>query len=162
MTFPFRDDNIVLGTTAPPFPFPHLALSPQDQGYHGTIWGRTGSGKSKLLQSIWLQHYTKGHGVGLIEPHHDLSYDTLLSLISRGSFKGEGKGYKRLVYIDWGNGSYVPFNILAGPGDAHTKALNALEGMLRVWPSLSDAPLFQELFLSSIMVLIANNLPICV
>lgn len=154
-------DDIVLGSTAPPFPFPQFRLSPRDQAYHATIWGRIGSGKSKLLQSIFLQHLNKRHGVGMIEPHHDLSFETLIYLISKGFFNNE-EAYERLIYLDWGGGSYVPFNILADDGrsDPHTRALNALESMLRVWPELTAAPLFQTLFLSSLMALIANNLPI--
>jgi len=153
--------DIVLGTTVPPLPFPQLSLSREQQNIHAAIFGRSGSGKSKLLQSIFVQHLNKRRGVGLVEPHHDLSFDTLLYLISRGLFRDEG-AFDRLVYIDWGNGSYVPFNILADDGktNAHTRALNALEGMLRVWPELQDAPMFQTLFLSCAMVLIANTLPI--
>ncbi len=162
MTLPFLPSgDIVLGTTASPLPIPQFRLSPKDQGYHATIWGRTGSGKSRLLESVFIQHLSKGHGVGLIEPHHDLSFDTLVYLISRGFFDNEA-AFDRLIYLDWGNGDYVPFNILADDGktDDHTRALNALEGMLRVWPELQDAPMFQTLFLSCAMVLIANRLPV--
>jgi len=158
MRWPGAED-IILGTTAPPFPLPQFRLSPADQDHHATIWGRTGSGKSKLLQSVFLQHLNKGHGVGLIEPHHDLSFDTLSYLVGHGFFN-DRRAYERLVYLDWGNGSYVPFNVLAGDGDPHTIAMLALEGMLRVWPELTEAPLFQTLFLSAAMVLIANQLPI--
>src|ERR1700688_3457682 len=101
MRWPGAED-ITLGTTAPPFPMPQLRLSPADQDHHATIWGRTGSGKSKLLQSIFLQHLNKGHGVGLIEPHHDLSFDTLSYLVAHDYFKDE-RAYERLVYLDWGN-----------------------------------------------------------
>jgi hypothetical protein len=140
-------------------PFPTFRLNPQDQDYHATIWGRTGSGKSKLLQLTFLQHLLKNHGVGLIEPHHDLSFDTLTYLIGHGYFRDK-RAFERLIYLDWGNGSYVPFNVLAGQEDPHTRALNALEAMLRVWPELTEAPLFQTLFLSSMMALTANHLPI--
>ena len=150
---------IVLGSTAPPLPFPRLWLNRADQAHHATIWGRTGSGKSKLLQSVFLQHFRQGHGVGLIEPHHDLSFDCLASLVASGFFRKQG-AYDQLVYLDWGNGDYVPFNVLAGRGTPQTVALNALEAMLRVWPELVDAPLFQTLFLSSMIVLIENRLPI--
>ncbi len=158
----WRGDHIVLGTTLPLVGYPRVYLSPKEQRYHATIWGKSGQGKSKQLQSIFLQHYAKGNGVGLVEPHHDLSFDILTSLIAQGCFRGKGGGYQRLVYIDWGNGAYVPFNILADDGrsDPHSRSLNALEGMLRVWPSLADAPMFQELFLASILTLIANNLPV--
>ncbi len=154
--------DIVLGTVEPSIPLiglPEFRLSPADQRFHATIFGRTGSGKSKLLQSIFLQHLNKGHGVGLIEPHHDLSFDTLAYLISRGFFEGE-EGYQRLVYIDWGNGTYVPFNVLATAGDPYGRARNALDAWLRVWPELAEAPLFQTLFLSGVLTLIESDLPI--
>src|SRR3989338_4772529 len=126
----FANHNIVLGTTAPPLPFPKFRLAPKDQNVHATICGRTGSGKSKLLQSVFLQHLKKGHGVGLIEPHHDLSFDCLTSLVGSGFFN-RPDAFDRLVYLDWGNGSYVPFNVLAtGDDSPHTTALNALEAML--------------------------------
>lgn len=161
--------SLVLGTVSPHLPFSQLTLNARDQEYHATVWGRTGSGKSKLLESLFLQHLNKGHGVGLIEPHHDLSFDTLTYLIGRGFFRQHDHScghedlkcpYRKLVYIDWGNGSFVPFNVLADARDPHSAALNALEAMLRVWPELREAPLFQTLFLSSLMVLIANGLPI--
>lgn len=158
----WRGDHIVLGTTLPLVGFPRVYLSPKEQRYHATIWGKSGQGKSKQLQSIFLQHYAKGNGVGLVEPHHDLSFDILTSLVAQGCFRGKASGYHRLVYVDWGNGEYVPFNILADDGrsDPHSRSLNALEAMVRVWPSLAEAPMFQELFLASILTLIANNLPI--
>ncbi len=155
----FSNNDIVLGTTAPPLPFPSFKLAGKDQSVHATVWGRTGSGKSKLLQSVFLQHVAKGNGVGLIEPHHDLSFDCLTSLVGQGFFKREG-AFDRLVYLDWGNGSYVPFNVLKTGYDPHTTALNALEAMLRVWPELIQAPMFQTLFLSAVVILIANDLPI--
>jgi len=150
---------VVLGTTTPPLPYPQFRLTAKDQQHHATIWGRTGSGKSKLLQSVFLQHLNKQHGVGLIEPHHDLSFDVLTYLVSAGFFRDE-RAFERLIYLDWGNGAYVPFNVLAGTTDPHTRALNALDAMIRVWPELAEAPTFQTLFLSGIMALIANNLPI--
>lgn len=155
----FDPDAIVLGTMAPPLPFPRFRLGRKDQNVHATVWGRTGSGKSKLLQSVFLQHVAKGHGVGLIEPHHDLSFDCLTSLVGSGFFKDE-RAFDRIVYLDWGNGAYVPFNVLAARDDPHTIALNVLEAMLRVWPELIQAPMFQTLFLSAVVVLIANRLPL--
>jgi len=155
----FDTDSIVLGTTAPPLPFPRFRLGRKNQNVHATVWGRTGSGKSKLLQSVFLQHVGKRHGVGLIEPHHDLSFDCLSSLVATGFFNDE-RAFDRLIYLDWGNGAYVPFNVLAGREDPHTIALNVLEAMLRVWPELVQAPMFQTLFLSAVVVLIVNRLPL--
>lgn len=154
-------DDVVLGSTTRliNIPLTQVRLSTHEQKYHAAIFGRSGSGKSKLLQSTFLQHLKQGKGVGLLEPHHDLSFDCLTSLIDQGFFK-DPRAYEKLVYLDWGNGDYVPFNVLAGRGDPHTIALNALDAMLRVWPELTEAPLFQTLFLSATMTLVANRLPI--
>jgi hypothetical protein len=159
--------DIVLGGTVPlPFAdfFNHLLpfqcrLSQKEQAYHAAIFGASGSGKSKLLQSIFLQHLSKGHGVGLIDPHADLALDILMSLIASGYFRKE-EAFDKLIFLDFANGSYVPFNVLNQSYDAHTTALNALEGMIRVWPELETAPLFQTLFLAAVTTLIANRLPI--
>ena len=157
MRFPSRHD-IVLGTTASPLPYPQFRLSREDQSYHATIWGRTGSGKSKLLQSVFLQHLFKGHGVGLIEPHHDLSWDTLTYLVGKGFFR-RPDAFDRLVYLDWGNGSFVPFNVLSGE-DPIRVASNAFAAVCRVWPELEEAPLFKRLFSSAVTALAVNRLPI--
>ncbi len=154
--FPAKQ-SIILGRTHWPLPRPVLALSPREQSYHAAVWGKTGSGKSKLLQSLFLQHLRQGSGVAIIEPHHDLSIETLSRLVSDGFFRRES-AFDRLIYIDWGNGSYVPFNVLSSPADPHTIALNSLEAMIRVWPELRQAPTFQTLFLSAIVVLVANQL----
>ncbi|MBV9280388.1 MAG: type IV secretion system DNA-binding domain-containing protein [Chloroflexi bacterium] len=151
--------DIVLGQPVSEYPYPVVRLTPQDQQYHATIWGRTGSGKSRLLQAIFLQHLSNGHGVCLIEPHHDLSFATLSYLVEQGFFRRPG-AVEQLLYLDWGNGSFVPFNVLANHRQPQTAALHAMEAMLRVWPELRRAPTFQTLFLSSMVVLAANKLPI--
>jgi hypothetical protein len=156
---PTPDDGIILGTTVPPGRPTTVSLTPAEQAYHATIWGRSGTGKSRFLQSLFLQHLNRGHGVCLIDPHHDLSYGTLTALIEGGFFRDE-RAYERLIYLDWGNGWVVPFNVLAGRASPQSTALQVLEAMLRVWPELRRAPSFQTLVLSGLVVLAENNLPI--
>jgi hypothetical protein len=151
--------DIVLGYRHPPLRRPVFRLSPEDQSYHATIWGRTGSGKSRLLQSIFLQHLDAGHGVAIIEPHHDLSFGTLATLVESGFFRHD-TAFDRLIYLDWGNESFIPFNVLSSKEHPHSIALHAMEAMIRVWPELRQAPTFQTLFLSAIVTLVANDLPI--
>ncbi len=157
-----RSEEIVLGTMSNGLfavPDSEFRLGKREQSYHGFFVGRSGSGKSRALQSIFLQHLNKGHGVGILEPHHDLSFDTLSYLVSKDFFKQKG-AYKKLIYIDWANGDYVPFNVLAGNQPPHTVASLALDAMMRVWPELQTAPAFQTLFLSGVSTLIAAGLPI--
>jgi hypothetical protein len=164
--WPSAKDIVLGGTVPPPFadffnqllPF-QCRLSEKEQAYHAAIFGASGSGKSKLLQSVFLQHLVKGNGVGLIDPHADLALDILKSLIASGFFRKED-AFEKLIFLDFANGAYVPFNVLNQSYDPHTTALNALEGMIRVWPELETAPLFQTLFLAAVTTLIANRLPI--
>jgi len=151
--------DIVLGTASKPYPHPQFRLAPKAQTYHGLVWGSTGTGKSKLLQSIFLQHLNKGRGVALIDPHSDLALSCLSYLVSRGYFQRED-AFEKLVYLDFGQGSHVPFNVLNTRFDAHATALNTVEALTRTWPDLKAAPLFRTLFLSSAIVLIANHLPL--
>src|ERR671937_751674 len=129
MTRPWAHrDELILGLHDPPLPLvnlPQCYLTSEQQRYHATIWGRTGSGKSKLLESIYLQALSKGQAVGFIDPHHDSALFLIKSLIAKGFFKQEGN-FERLVYIDWANGAYVPFNVLCGASDAYSLAQNAL------------------------------------
>lgn len=155
---PPRQD-IVLGTAEPPYQHPQLRLSPEQQAFHGLIWGSIGTGKSKFLQTQILQHLNKGHGICLLDPHGDLSLDCMHYLTSAGFFQ-QPDAFERLVYIDFGSGSSAPFNVLASAYDPHTTALNVLEALTRTWPELQNAPLFRTLFLASAVVLIANGLPL--
>lgn len=139
---------------------PHrpISLSPTAQGHHGLVWGTTGSGKSRHLASLFLQHLAQGRGVCLIDPHGDLATLVLATCARRGFFRRRD-AVSRLVYADFGAG-HVPFNVLAGRGDPHARALCALEAMTRTWPDLKTAPLFATVFLSAALVLIQNGLPI--
>ena len=79
--------DVVLGSTTRLLsaPLTQVRLGKAEQKYHAAIFGRSGSGKSKLLQSVFLQHLQQRKGVGLLEPHHDLSFDCLTSLVGAGS-----------------------------------------------------------------------------
>ncbi len=135
-----------------------VALPPSSSGMHGLIWGTTGAGKSRYLASLFLQHLAAGRGVCLIDPHGDLASLVLSTCVRHGFFRRRD-AFSRLVYADFGGG-HVPFNILSGAGDSHTRALCALEGMTRTWPEVKDAPLFSTVFLSAALVLADNGRPL--
>ncbi len=152
-------EDVILGTAQRPYPHPQFRLSPKEQAFHGLVWGSIGTGKSKFLQALLLQHINKGRGVCLLDPHSDLSLDCIRYLAAHGYF-GHPDAFERLVYIDFGSGRSVPFNVLNTPLDPYTTALYVLEALTRTWPDLSNAPLFRTIFLASAVVLIANNLPL--
>src|SRR3954447_16023751 len=158
--------SLLLGTHPPHFGlFNDVTLSPAAQRYHGLIVGKSGSGKSKLLQhlmlsqiqnslkeSAWLSNYSS-HGATVLEPHHDLSFDILTSLVASGFYK-RPDAYERVVYVDFGNDAFVPFNVLAGSGDPHERAGLVLDAMFRIFPELQVAPTFTELFQAGVVALI--------
>jgi hypothetical protein len=154
---------VILGSTIRYLSLPliQVRLSEREQKYHASIFGRSGSGKSKLLQGIFLQHVEQGKGIGIIEPHHDLSFDCLQSLIASGFYQ-RPDAYQRVIYLDWANGGYIPFNILRSPAEHHTIAANVLDAFHRVWPSLGDgsAAAFDTIVERGIRVLLANELPL--
>jgi len=129
------------------------------------------SGKSFYLLSIFMQHFLRGSGVGLIDPHGDLSRDIIKQLIAKGAFKNQNT-YRKLVYIDWGNMMVTPFNILTVSDNdvfspelidyrPHSAAAKILDMAYRVWPELkTGAPSFKQYFTNAMMLLIANNLPL--
>jgi hypothetical protein len=135
------------------------------------VVGKTGSGKSKLLQWMmqsYIRHSLAGtgrpggyssHGATVLEPHHDLSFDILTHLVASGFYR-RPDAYERVVYLDFGNDHFVPFNVLAGGGDPHIKASLVLDAMFRIYPELEAAPTFTELFESGVVALIENRLPL--
>lgn len=129
---------------------------------HKHIIGLTGQGKSKLLASTFVQLHRQGIACGLIDPHADLALDCLALLIEQGQLATEARR-RRLLYVDFSDQrAYVPFNVLAGPYDAHTIARNLVEACKRAWPALGDgqAPTFENILLHAAVVLIENGLPL--
>jgi hypothetical protein len=131
-------------------------LERPEQRYHGFLLGTSGSGKSSWLEHLFLAYFAKGKTVGGIDPH-DLSLNTLYALLKRGYFR-DRRAFQRLVYIDWGSGWYVPFNVLKGRGSPQSIALNCYQALLRVYPELQEAPAFRRMFLAACLALIANGL----
>jgi energy-coupling factor transporter ATP-binding protein EcfA2 len=72
-----NDQKITIGERhgwGNPLPFGIAAI---DERQHIYIIGKTGSGKTTLLRNLILQHIALGHGVGVIDPHGDLSEELL-------------------------------------------------------------------------------------
>jgi len=60
-----------------------VGLSVPDRRQHLDIIGGTGTGKSNLLRNLILQDIEAGRGVGVIDPHGDLSGEELLDFIPK-------------------------------------------------------------------------------
>ncbi len=57
-----------------------IAVYDEDRLRHTYVIGKTGVGKSKLLEHAIASDLARGHGVGLIDPHGDLVEEVLMRL----------------------------------------------------------------------------------
>lgn len=51
----------------------HFGIKPDDLLRHVWVLGKTGMGKSTLLETLFVAQMEAGHGAGLIDPHGDLA-----------------------------------------------------------------------------------------
>lgn len=77
-----------------------VRLTPAQLATHKHIMGVSGMGKSKLLESIYLELIRQGIAVTLVDPHSDSAEAILTLLISMGFFNRLG-AYKRLLYVEF-------------------------------------------------------------
>lgn len=99
-------DIATLGITQFRSTHKRFGIVPDDRRRHVAILGKTGMGKSTLLQNLVVSDIHAGHGIGLIDPHGDLA-DTMLTLVPKHRTND-------VVLFDAGDrDSPLSFNILA-------------------------------------------------
>ena len=138
------------------------SITPAAQGFHTAVFGSTGVGKSYLAHTVAVQHVVnRGGGVGVIDPHADLSFG-ILSYLVAGGFYRQPEAFDQVVYLDFSDDAFIPFNVLNQPHQsAHATAEMVLEAMERTFKDLTTgAPLLKTLFLAGVVTLIENGLPL--
>ena len=137
---------------APAFSIPYAALRA-----HMHVIGRSGRGKSKALEAIVCQHIANRFGCGLIDPHAVLIDDLLRNLLSQGVLDDPALR-DRIVYVDPTRTDYViPFNVLATDDEPYRVMASILEAFRRTFPTLKEAPHFENLMTHALLVLIRNR-----
>jgi hypothetical protein len=130
---------------------------------HKHVIGTTGVGKSKFLESMFLQYLHQRVGITFIDPNGDSCEAILAQLLLEGFFE-DPSSYRKLLYIEFSERDFfLPFNVLSQPKLAtDVAAQNVLEAFHRCWPALDDgaAPRFDNLMLAGMSVLIDNQLPL--
>src|SRR5665213_1118893 len=98
-------DDLILGSNerwGQQLPF---FLSHADRRHHLYTVGKSGTGKTTLLRNMILQDIVSGRGVGVIDPHGDLS-EELLDYIPR-------RRIEDVVYFDPADTDFpIGFNLL--------------------------------------------------
>lgn len=123
-----HEPEIIIGTRegwGDPRPF---GISQTDQRQHIYIIGKTGSGKTTLLFNLIVQHLRLGHGVGLLDPHGDLSEQLLQHIPSHRA--------DHLCYFNPADLEFpISFNLLANvaPDDRHLVASGIVGAFKGIW-----------------------------
>src|SRR3954447_10009654 len=87
----------------------------KDLENHGHVIGKSKSGKSRFLASLYINLIKAGYAVTLIDPAGDLAKLILRTLVAEGYFR-QPDAKKKLLYYDVSQaerlGRYMPFNVL--------------------------------------------------
>src|SRR3954469_6126587 len=104
--------HISLGTYGP-FNLQTYKLQHTEMREHGHVIGKSKSGKSYFLASLYIQLLQAGYSVTLIDPHGDLAKLILSFLVSMDYFKTPG-AFDKLTYLDFPCAEkldlFMPFN----------------------------------------------------
>jgi hypothetical protein len=126
-----EDWEIVLGVHErwgqPETPF---ELEPRDRRHHLYVIGKSGTGKTTLLQNLIYQDIHAGNGVGVIDPHGDLASE-LLDYIPRHRIED-------VVYFNPADLEYpIGFNLLGRtlPDQRHLVASGVVGVFKTIWPN---------------------------
>ncbi|MGA5823427.1 type IV secretory system conjugative DNA transfer family protein [Kitasatospora sp. NPDC094028] len=141
-----------------------LSLRADEAHVHTHVLGKTGSGKSYFLASLFLALHEAGMPATLVDPHGDLARLVLTHLVANGSL-ATTEQRRALVYLDIPRaateGRYLPFNFLAQPYDDHAMAEHVAEAARRAWPELAHgAPTFENILKHSVIALRQAGLPL--
>lgn len=100
-------ETAVLGRTVFRGTRQRFGILPEDRRRHLAVLGKTGMGKSTLLQHLLASDIAAGRGAGLIDPHGDLAEAVLRSVPRHRT--------NDVVLFDAGDVSHpLAFNVLAG------------------------------------------------
>lgn len=111
-----------------------FGVKTDDRRRHFYILGKTGMGKTTLLENIIIADIKAGHGVGVVDPHGDLA-DKLLDFIP--SHRVNDVIYFNPSDIDWPIG----FNVLEmiDPTHKHLVASGLMGVFKKIWPDVWSA-----------------------
>ncbi len=115
---------------------------------HIYVVGKTGTGKSTLIENMAISDIDDGNGLALIDPHGDLS-ENILSFLPR-------RRLKDIIYFNPGDVEYpVPFNPLeSGHPDQHHLVTSGLISVFRkIWPEFWG-PRLEHILRHSILTLL--------
>jgi hypothetical protein len=125
-----------------------FGIRQKDRRGHMYIIGKTGTGKSTLLENMIIADIKAGHGVALIDPHGDLAED-ILDYIPEHRIED-------VIYFNPADNEYpVPFNPLeqVHPDYHHLVTSGLISVLKKVWPEFWG-PRLEHILRHSILTLL--------
>ncbi len=126
-----------------------FGIKTDDRRKHMYIIGKTGMGKSTLLENMVIQDIQRGHGVAYVDPHGD-TVEMLLNFIPKNRIND-------VVYFNPADIDFpIAFNILESIDEPHQKNLVA-SGLVAVFKKLwadSWGPRLEYLLRNAILALL--------
>lgn len=126
----------------------NVSIQQEDRFYHMHILGRPGSGKSTLMQHMFLQDVFAGNGAAIIDPHGDLAEELIAHI--------PGSRLNDVVYINPGDPHYVTvINPLADvlPSQYSLVVSDLIESLHSIWPT-SWGPRMEDVLRNTLFALI--------
>jgi hypothetical protein len=142
--------HIPIATHDPKSPNVTISILPEDLRRSMYVVGKTGVGKSALLERLLLGAVDAGFGACLIDPHGELA-DRVLGLLPRPAVP-------RVVRFAPKDAYPVGLNLLAG-GEATSRALIAsqlVDVFRKLWGQTLFGPRSEHLLRNSVLVLLEN------
>lgn len=111
-----------------------FGIKTDDRRRHLYLLGKTGMGKTTMLENMVVQDITQGHGVGVVDPHGDFA-EKLLDLIPSHRIND-------VVYFNPADLEYpIGFNVLESVDERHKHLVaSGLMGVFKkIWPDVWSA-----------------------
>ncbi|RLC35267.1 MAG: hypothetical protein DRZ76_00540 [Candidatus Nealsonbacteria bacterium] len=105
-----------------------------DRRRHVYVVGKTGMGKTVLLENMAIQDIQKGHGIGFVDPHGEAA-ERLLDFVP-------GHRINDVIYINPADVNYpIAFNIMekVDPEHRHLVAGGLMGVFKKIWPDVWSA-----------------------
>jgi CxxC-x17-CxxC domain-containing protein len=111
-----------------------FGIKRRDRSKHMYIIGKTGMGKTTLLENMAIQDIAAGEGIGIIDPHGDFA-EKMLDFIPENRI--DDVVYFAPHDIDWP----VAFNVMENvdPTQRHLVAVGLLGVFKKIWPDVWSA-----------------------
>ncbi len=125
-----------------------FGIYPDDRRRHVYVVGKTGVGKSTLLENMIMQDISAGKGVGLVDPHGDIA-ERLLDAVPPGRIND-------VVYFDPSDVNYpIAFNVLEAvdPTYKYLVASGLVSSLKKIWAD-SWGPRLEYILRNTILALL--------